>query len=65
MVAETNCGAVTVRAEEPLTPPSAAVIIVFPALWLIAKPTLLIVAAAVLREVHVATEVRSAWLPSL
>ena len=49
MVAETNCGKRGhSRAEEPLTPPSAAVIIVFPALWLIAKPTLLIVAAAVL-----------------
>jgi hypothetical protein len=64
IVAETNWGAVTVRADEPLMVLSVAVIVVFPALWLVAKPALLMVANVELLDVQVAVDVRSRLVPS-
>ncbi len=64
MVPEINCGAVTVRDEEPLMLPSVAIMLAFPALWLAAKPPLATVAKLPLLEVQVAVNVRSEWVPS-
>jgi hypothetical protein len=63
IVAASNVGAVIVRADEPLTVPYAAVIVVLPALPLVAKPPLM-VAATVFKEVQVTAVVRSWFVPS-
>ena len=57
---------VVVRSVLPLTVCNVALIVgVFPAATIVASPELLIVAAAVLEEDHVTTEVASFVLPSV
>ena len=55
---ETSVAAVTVRVVEPGTLPNVALIVVVPAFTVVAKPVVLIVAAAVLEEAQVTLAVR-------
>jgi len=62
---ETKCAGTTVSVEVSLRLPTVAVIVVWPAATVLAKPEPLIVATDEDDEVHVTPEVRSAVLPSL
>ena len=62
---ETNCGAVIVSTVEPLTEPRVALMVVLPTLAPVARPPLVMVAAAVLLELHVTEAVRFCVLLSL
>jgi hypothetical protein len=55
----------TVRVVESEMLPEAAVIVVVPAFAALARPVLLMVATAVLEEVHVTPELMSETVPSL
>jgi hypothetical protein len=58
-------GGFTVSRVEPLTPFKVAVIVVWPALWVVARPEALMVATAVFDDAHVTREVRLLVLPLL
>jgi hypothetical protein len=60
---DTSVGAVTIRLVEPLMEPEVAWIVALPALTPVANPPLVIVATAVIEEVHVTELVRFAVLP--
>jgi hypothetical protein len=62
---ETSAGGVTVRVVDPLTEADSAAIVVTPWEALVAKPWLVIVATAVLEELHAALAVRFCVLPSV
>jgi hypothetical protein len=62
---EIGAVAVTVSKVAPLTPPTAAVIVVGPGVRVVAAPVALIVATVVADELHVAVAVKSAVVPSL
>jgi hypothetical protein len=62
---DTKAGPVTVRPVEPVTPPEVAWIVVLPAAAPVAKPPLVIVAAAVFVEAQVTTLVMFRVPPSL
>jgi hypothetical protein len=65
MVIPTRCAVDTVNPVEPLTVPKAAAIVVLPGATLVARPVLLIVAAAGLEELHTTDPETSCVLLSL
>ena len=65
MVIPTRCAVDTVNPVEPLTVPNAAAIVVLPGAMLVARPVLLIVAAAGLEELHTTDPETSCVLLSL
>ena len=62
---DTRAGGITVRFVEPLIAPEVAEIVVVPAPAPVAKPVLLMVAAAVFVELQLTELVRFCVLPSL
>jgi len=62
---DTSAAAATLNPVEPVMPPEAALIVVFPIPTVLAIPPLLIVATVTADDVHVAVLVRSWVVPSV
>lgn len=60
-----RCAGTTVRVEVSLSPPTVAVIVVWPAATVVAKPEPLMVATDVDDEAQVTPALKSEMLPSL